>query len=51
MEIINYTIEFVNYWQFLYNPIYSLRLVELEILKIYIKNSLANSFIIIRKSE
>lgn len=31
--------------QTLYKPIYSLRLIELKILKIYIKTNIANSFI------
>lgn len=35
-------------WQPDYSSIYSLGLVELEILKIYIKNNLANSFITTR---
>ncbi len=44
-EINNHTIELVDDWQRLYSPIYSLEPVELEILKAYIKNNLANSFI------
>ncbi len=41
----DYAIELVDDWQLLYSPIYSLGPVELEILKAYIKNNLANSFI------
>ncbi len=44
-EINNHTIELVDDWQLLYNPIYSMRSVKLEILKAYIKNNLANDFI------
>lgn len=44
-RINNYAIELVDDWQPLYGPIYSLSLVELEILKVYIKNNLANCFI------
>ena len=50
MKINNHTIELVNNWQLLYGLIYSLGLVELEILKTYIKNNLANSFIGLFKS-
>ena len=45
IKINNYAIELVNDWQIPYSPIYSLSPVELETLKIYIKNNLANSFI------
>ncbi len=41
----NDTIELVDDWQLLYDPIYSPELVELEILKAYIKNNLTNGFI------
>ncbi len=44
-EINDYAIELVDDWQPLYSPIYSLRLIELETLKAYIENNLANSFI------
>ncbi len=44
-EINNPTIELVDDWQSLYSPIYSLELIKLEILKTYIQNNLANSFI------
>ncbi len=45
MRINNYAIELVDDWQPPYSFIYSLRSVELEILKAYIKNNLVNSFI------
>lgn len=45
MKINDYTIKLVDNWQFSYNPIYNLELVELEILKVYIENNLANGFI------
>ncbi len=41
----NHTIKLVDDWQPPYGPIYNLRPVELEILKAYIKNNLANGFI------
>ena len=41
----DYAIELINDWQLTYAPIYSLRPVELETLKVYIKNNLANHFI------
>ncbi len=41
----NHTIEFVDDQQLPYGSIYSLRLVELETLKAYIQNNLANGFI------
>ena len=44
-RINNHAIELVDDWQILFRPIYSLELVELEILKTYIKTNLANSFI------
>ncbi len=50
MSINNHAIELVDNQQSLYDSIYSLAIVELEILKIYIKNNLANSFIIPFKS-
>ena len=40
-----YTIKLKKNKQLLFNPIYSLGLVDLEILKTYIKTNLANSFI------
>ncbi len=39
------TIELMGDWQLAYGFIYSLRPVELEILKAYIENNLANGFI------
>ncbi len=44
-EINDHAIEFVDDWQPPYGPIYSLGPVELETLKAYIKNNLANDFI------
>ena len=44
-RINNPAIELVDDWQPLYGLIYSLGPVELEILKAYIKNNLANGFI------
>ncbi len=44
MGINDHAIKLVNDWQSLYGPIYSLRPVELETLKVYIKNNLANGF-------
>ncbi len=41
----DHTIELMDDWQPLYGPIYNLELVELEILKAYIENNLANSII------
>ena len=41
----NHAIKLVDDWQPPYGPIYSLRPVELETLKTYIKNNLANGFI------
>lgn len=43
-EIHNHAIELVNSQQLLYKPIYSLKLVELEILKVYIEINLTNKF-------
>ncbi len=44
-EINDHIIELVDDRQPLYDPIYSLKPVELEILKVYIKNNLASGFI------
>ncbi len=44
-EINNQAIKLVDDWQLPYGPINSLSTVELETLKAYIKNNLANSFI------
>ncbi len=49
-RINDHAIELIDDWQPPYGPIYSLGLVELEILKAYIKNNLANSFIRSSKS-
>ena len=51
IEINDYTIELVDDGQSLYGPIYSLGLVELEILKTYIENNLANGLIKPSKSS
>ena len=45
MRINDHAIKFVNDWQLLYGPIYSLGLMKLEILMAYIKNNLAIGFI------
>ena len=45
MSINNYIIELIDNKQLLYDFIYSLDLVELKILKVFIKNNLVNSFI------
>ena len=45
MEINDYAIELMDDQQPLYGPIYSLGPVELETLKAYIENNLANGFI------
>ena len=45
MKINDHVIELVDDLQPLYGPIYSLSPIKLEILKAYIKNNLANSFI------
>ena len=44
-DINNHPIKLIDDQQLLYNLIYSLSLVKLKILKAYIKNNLANSFI------
>ncbi len=44
-RINNHILELVDDWQPPYDLIYDLGLVELEILKAYIKNNLANGFI------
>lgn len=44
-RINNFTIQMINGKQPFYDPIYSLELVEMETLKIYIKTNLANDFI------
>ncbi len=49
-SINNHAIELVDYWQPLYSSIYSLELMELEILKVYIKNNLVSGFIQLFKS-
>ncbi len=46
----NHAIELLDNWQPPYGPIYSLESVELQILKTYIKNNLANGFIRSSKS-
>ncbi len=50
-RINDHAIELVNDRQSPYSPIYSLRPVELETLKAYIKNNLANGFIKTPKSS
>ena len=45
MSINNHFIKLVNDKHLIYNLIYSLKLVELKHLKVYIKNNLANKFI------
>lgn len=45
VRINNYINKFINKWQLFYEPIYSLKIIELEILKTYFKRNLANSFI------
>ena len=45
IKINNYAIKLEKSKQLFFRPIYSLKLVELEILKIYIKNNVANGFI------
>ncbi len=45
MGINNHAIEWIDNWQFLYNFICNLGPIKLKILKAYIKNNLANSFI------
>ena len=44
-RINNHAIELIDDWQLFYGFIYSFGLLELEILKIYIENNLANNFI------
>lgn len=44
-SINKYIIEIIENKQLSYKPIYSLKLVKLEILKIYIKNTLKSGFI------
>ncbi len=41
----NYAIKLDDDWQLPYNFIYNLRLMDLKIMKIYIKNNLLNGFI------
>ena len=48
-KINDYANELVDNWQPLYNFIYRLGPMELEILKTYIKNNLVNSFIRLSK--
>ena len=43
--ISNHAIKLIDDWQPLYSFIYSLEPMKLEILKVYIKNNLANDFI------
>ncbi len=50
-RINDHAIELVDDWQPLYGPIYSLGPMELEILKAYIENNLANCFIRPSKSH
>lgn len=45
MGINNYAIELLHNQQPLYGPIYSLKPMELKILKAYIENNLVNGFI------
>lgn len=45
ISINNYLINLIDNKQPLYGPIYSLKLLDLKILKTYIKNNLANDFI------
>ena len=45
ISINNYIIKLKKYKQLSYNPIYNLKLVKLEILIIYVKINLVNSFI------
>lgn len=49
-EINNHLIGYINNYQPFYRPIYSLILVEVEILKIYMKIKLTNYFIKLSKS-
>ena len=50
-SINNHTIKLENSQQLLHGQIYSLRSIELEILKTYIKTNLANGFIRLSKSS
>ena len=50
IKIKNHAIKLIDDEQSLYGPIYSLRLGELETLKTYIENNLANGFIRSSKS-
>lgn len=45
IKINNFAINLIDSKQLPYGPIHSLKLIELEILKTYIKTNLANSFI------
>ena len=49
-RINDHAIKLVDDWQLPYDSIYSLSLVKFEILKVYIKNNLANDFIRSSKS-
>ena len=49
-EINNHAIELVNSQQLLYRRIYSLKPIDLEIFKAYMKTNLANKFIKLFKS-
>ena len=50
MKINNHAIKLIDDQQLFYSPIYSLGPMELEILKTYIENNLANGFIKFSKS-
>ena len=50
IRINDHAINLIERYQLLYKSIYSLRLIELKTLKIYIKINLANSFIKLSKS-
>ena len=49
LNIKKYIIDKKNYKQLLYKPIYSIRLIELKMLKTYIKINLMNKFIYLFK--
>lgn len=49
-KINNYTINMIEEYQLSYKPIYSLKQIDIEILKIYIKTHLINDFINILNS-
>lgn len=49
IETNNHLIDLVENQQLPYKPIHSLKLIELKILKIYIKTNLANNFIKLSK--